>query len=233
MIMYGTTMFLVEVLGERRVSPRLWGTVGAFPGTYNLAAGMATSGAVTTWLRDLTGSSYQELTDLARDVPAGADGLLMLPYFAGERTPIFDPLARGVIAGLTLRHNAGHLYRAVLEATALGVRHNIEAIRAAGGRADRLVAVGGGTTGGLWTQIVSDVVGQEQIIPTYTIGAAYGDAFLAGLATGAVSPDGPAWNPPAGRVLPDPAVREIHNRSYAGYLELYQSTKAIVHGLAG
>lgn len=93
---------------------------------------MATSGAVTSWLRDLFGSDdYQQLLGLAEESGPGAGGLLMLPYFAGERTPITDPRARGVIAGLTLSHTRGDLYRAALEGTAYGVRHNIEAIEAA------------------------------------------------------------------------------------------------------
>jgi xylulokinase len=231
MIMYGTTMFLVEVLAERRSSPMLWGTVGVEPGTYNLAAGMATSGAVTAWLRDLTGGSYAELTKAAEVAGRGAEGLLMLPYFAGERTPLFDPEARGVVAGLTLRHGPGHLYRAALEATAFGVRHNLEAMREAGGSARRLVAVGGGTRGGLWTQIVSDVIGRPQVLPTYTIGACYGDALLAGRAAGLVT-DPAAWNPPASTIEPDPDAATAYDELYRLYRSLYPATATVVHDLA-
>ncbi|WP_344886442.1 FGGY-family carbohydrate kinase [Nonomuraea antimicrobica] len=228
MLMYGTTMFLVEVLAERAVSPRLWGTVGVSPGTYNLAAGMATSGAITGWLRDLTGASFEALTAAAAQVGRGAEGLLMLPYFAGERTPLFDPKARGTIVGLTLRHGPGHLYRAALEATAFGVRHNLSAMRAAGGAGSRLVAVGGGTRGGLWTKIVSDVLQQEQFLPAQTVGAAYGDAMLA--AGGVGSPvDG--WNPVTSVVSPDPAAAEEYGRLYELYLDLYRSTAHIAHAL--
>jgi xylulokinase len=124
MLMYGTTMFLVNTVPELVTSPSLWGTVGALPDTRNLAAGMATSGAITNWLRELFGSlDYAELIKLADRSGPGANGLLMLPYFAGERTPVMDPEARGMIAGLTLSHTRGDLYRAALEATALGVRH--------------------------------------------------------------------------------------------------------------
>ncbi|MGH2541994.1 MAG: FGGY-family carbohydrate kinase, partial [Ardenticatenaceae bacterium] len=134
MLMYGTTMFLVEVVQKSQPHPGLWGTAGLFPGTYSLAAGMATSGALTAWLKEITGNlSYETLVQEAAEVPAGADGLVVLPYFAGERTPIFDPQARGVICGLTLRHGRGHLYRALLEATGYGVRHIFEAMRDAGG----------------------------------------------------------------------------------------------------
>ncbi|MBE1582450.1 FGGY-family carbohydrate kinase [Nonomuraea angiospora] len=229
MLMYGTTMFLVEVLASRAVSPQLWGTVGVSPGTYNLAAGMATSGAVTGWLRDLTGASFESLTAEAAAVGRGAEGLLMLPYFAGERTPLFDPDARGTLIGLTLRHGRGHLYRAALEATAFGVLHNLEAMRAAGGSAKRLVAVGGGTKGGLWTRIVSDVLQQEQVLSTHTVGAAFGDAMLAARACG-VSAAG--WNPVASVVEPDPAAAEDYTRLYGLYRDLYDSTAHIAHELA-
>ncbi|MGW3350296.1 FGGY-family carbohydrate kinase [Nonomuraea rubra] len=229
MLMYGTTMFLVEVLASRAASSRLWGTVGVDPGTYNLAAGMATSGAITAWLRDLTGASFEELTAEAAAAGRGAEGLLMLPYFAGERTPLFDPDARGTIVGLTLRHGRGHLYRAALEATAFGVLHNLEAVRAAGGSAKRLVAVGGGTRGGLWTQIVSDVLQQPQVVPSHTVGAAFGDAMLAARSAG-LSPDG--WNPPAHVVTPDPEAAETYTRLYGLYRDLYRSTSHISHALA-
>ncbi|WP_346167311.1 FGGY-family carbohydrate kinase [Streptomyces javensis] len=115
--MYGTTMFLVAtVTGQSRV-PELWSTVGAFPGTRSLAGGMATSGAVTEWLRGLFGSpDHAVLLAEAAESGVGVRGLTMLPYFAGERTPIADPEARGVIAGLTAEHTRGDLYRAAQEA---------------------------------------------------------------------------------------------------------------------
>jgi xylulokinase len=231
MLMYGTTMFLIEVLSERRTWPALWGTVGAFPGTYNLAAGMATSGAVTDWLRQLSGASFDELTEEARAAGRGAEGLIMLPYFAGERTPLFDADARGLIVGLTLRHRRGHLYRAALEGTAFGVRHNLETMRSAGGVDRRLVAVGGGTRGGLWTQIVTDVLQRPQALPAQTIGACYGDALLAGMAVGLVSDVG-AWNPIASVVEPDPAAAGRYGELYRIYRDLYPATRGAMHVLA-
>ena len=230
MVMYGTTMFLIEVLASRRTWPGLWGTVGVTPGTYDLAAGMATSGAVTDWLRRLTGTAYEELIEEARAAGPGAGGLVMLPYFAGERTPLFDPDARGLVLGLTLDHGRGHLYRAALEGTAFGVRHNLEAMRAAGGEARRLVAVGGGTRGGLWTRIVSDVLGRPQVLPSVTVGACYGDALLAARAAGLS--DGADWNPPAATVEPDPAAGALYERLYGVYRDLYPATRDAAHALA-
>jgi xylulokinase len=231
MVMYGTTMFLIQVLAEPKPHPGLWTTSGVFPGTRSLAAGMATSGAITDWLRKLVAGDFATLVAEAAEVPAGSRGLLMLPYFAGERTPIFDPDARGVVAGLTLGHGRGELYRAALEGTAYGVRHNLEAMRSSGGAARRLVAVGGGTQGGLWTQIVSDVTGSEQIIPNETIGACLGDALLAAVATG-VDVDPEAWNPADHVVRPDPDRAARYADYYRHYRDLYPATEKVAHFLA-
>lgn len=231
MVMYGTTMFLVNVAADPRPHRGLWTTSGAMPGTFSLAAGMATSGSVTDWLRRLVGGDFAELTAAAATVPAGSRGLLLLPYFAGERTPIFDPEARGVIAGLTLAHGPAELYRAALEGIAYGVRHNLETMATARGSIERLVAVGGGTKGGLWTQIVSDVTNQPQDIPSHTIGACLGDAMLAAHGLG-LDVDLSAWNPVTATVRPDPARAEAYDAFYRHYRELYPATSDVAHFLA-
>ncbi|OKK09082.1 FGGY-family carbohydrate kinase [Streptomyces sp. CB02400] len=231
MLMYGTTMFLIHTVPEPLTSPSLWGTVGALPGTRNLAGGMATSGAVTNWLRDLfADADHTGLTRLATESGPGANGLLMLPYFSGERTPVMDPDARGVIAGLTLSHTRGDLYRAALEATGFGVRHNIEGIEAAGGDIRRVVAVGGGTQGALWTQIVSDITGRPQELRTVTIGASYGGALLAAQLVTDVSIDD--WNPVRETVTPRAEHTGRYDELYALYRRLYPDTMATVHALA-
>ncbi|MDR2997728.1 MAG: sugar kinase, partial [Microbacterium sp.] len=233
MLMYGTTMFLVATGEHTLRTPSMWTTAGAFAGTRNLAGGLSTSGALTAWLKDLAAADYPQLLAEAEASGAGARGLLMLPYFAGERTPIQDPDARGVIAGLTLEHGRGDLYRAALEATALGVRHNVETMRAAGADIRRIVAVGGGTQGRLWLQIVSDVTGLVQEVPKTTIGASYGAAFLAAVAV--ADGDVPLitdWNPVTDRIEPDPSVREAYDALFDRYLRLYVGTKDVVHELA-
>jgi xylulokinase len=232
MLMYGTTMFIIEVLKEPLHHPGLWGTTGILPETHNLAAGMATSGALTGWLKGISGDlSYEELTREAAAVPPGSDALVVLPYFAGERTPIFDPKARGLISGLTMSHGRGHLYRAMLEATAYGVRHIFEYMREAGGGGKRLVAVGGGTKGGLWTQIVSDVTGRPQDLPEQTIGAAYGDALLAARAVGLAGPD-TDWSTISTTVEPNEENRGLYDELYGIYRELYPATREASHRLA-
>ncbi|WP_433803379.1 FGGY-family carbohydrate kinase [Actinomycetospora sp. CA-084318] len=229
MVMYGTTMFLVQTAPAPARHETLWSTRGLAPGSFTTAAGMATGGAVTTWLRDLVGGDHAALTAAAGEVPAGADGLLLLPYFAGERTPVFDPDARGVLIGLTTQHEAPALYRAALEGIAHGVRHNLAAFPAPD---PRLVAVGGGTAGGVWTQIVSDVTGLPQDVPADTTGAALGDAWLAAVAVGA-GPDITTWNPVVGTVRPDPATRELHDAMHEHYRALYPATRETAHFLAG
>lgn len=231
MLMYGTTTFLVATTSEPVASRTLWPTSGAFPGSYTLAGGMAASGAITGWLRDLTGESdFTALLAEAVLSGPGAGGLVMLPYFAGERSPIADPSARGVIAGLTLSHTRGDLYRAALEAAAYGVRHHLETLEAAGLSPGRVMAVGGGTQHDLWPQIVSDVTGLTQQIPRSTVGASYGGAMLAArLAHGA---DTSAWNRTDHRCVPDPAHRARYDELYGLYRELYPATRDITHALA-
>ena len=237
MLMYGTTMFLVATGTETLRTPSMWTTVGAFAGTRNLAGGLSTSGALTGWLSALTDADYPTLLAEAEASGTGARGLLILPYFAGERTPILDPDARGVIAGLTLGHTRGDLYRAALEATAFGVRHNVETMRAAGADIRRIVAVGGGTQGRLWLQIVSDVTGLVQEVPRTTVGASYGAAFLAASAVA----DGPSpttspriedWNPIAETITPAPENAAAYDELFSLYLALYAGTRDVAHALA-
>lgn len=119
MVMYGTTMFFIHVTGAPVPDPRMWSTAYLLPGMYAIDGGMSTTGALTRWFRDTLGTpeleaeaaggpnAYAALADLAGAVPPGSDGLICLPYFAGERTPINDPDARGMYVGLTLTHTRG------------------------------------------------------------------------------------------------------------------------------
>ncbi|QKW13824.1 FGGY-family carbohydrate kinase [Verrucosispora sp. NA02020] len=230
MLMYGTTMFLTRTVTAPVVHPRLWATTGLFPGSFCVAGGTATSGAVVEWLRDLVGGTdYERLATEAAVVPAGADDLVVLPYFAGERTPLFDEKARGVVAGLTLDHGRGHLYRAVLEGIGYAVRHHLDEMAGLLTPPERVIAVGGGARP-LWTRIISDVTGQPQLVPEQTIGASYGDAYLAGLAVGLVDRDDD-WTRWAARVEPDPSTAAAYHRGYTAYRSLYPATRDIVHGM--
>jgi xylulokinase len=246
MIMYGSTLFLIHVTDHLVVNPRLWTGVYLFSGRWALSAGMATSGSITRWFRDEFSASekkaeaegglnaYAALASAAAQVPPGSQGLMVLPYFSGERTPVNDPLARGVIAGLTIAHSRKHVYRAILEGVAYGLAHNLEVIHETGATTTRAVAVGGGTKNELWLQMVSDVTGIEQFVPAQTIGAAYGDAFLAGLGIGMLGkPDEiKSWVKPSRVIKPDPAARDVYASYYREYRRLYPILKEQMHTLA-
>ena len=238
MIMYGSTTFFILIEEEPHPDPRVWTTAGAFKGQYALAAGMSTTGSLTRWFRDQFArdlpedSAYRELFDGAQRVRPGAEGLLLLPYFSGERTPINDPLAKGILAGLTLAHTRDHIYRAVLEGVALGIRDNIEAFQSIGAPIERIMAVGGGAQSRTWPQIVSDAGQVTQHLPGITLGASYGDAYLAGLSVGLVEPGSiGSWNPPQTTIQPDEEHYPLYDERYRQYQALYRSTRDIVHEL--
>jgi xylulokinase len=207
---------------------------------------MSTAGSLTRWFRDVLGqpevageaaggpNAYAALAELAASAPPGANGLLMLPYFAGERTPLHDPDARGVIAGLTLGTTRADLYRALLEAVGYGIRHNIDAMRAEGITAQRILAVGGGTQNPLWMQMVSSSAGVEQHIPRQQIGAAYGDAMLAAVGVGVFPSTAAAakWVESERVVRPDETMRAVYEQYYPHYRALYEATASTVHALS-
>lgn len=231
MLMYGSTMFLVQIIDEYHSDPALWTTAGVETGSLALAAGTSTAGSLIGWLQGVTGgASFDELMTEARRVPAGSEGLLVLPYFAGERTPVFDPRARGVVAGLTLRHGRGHMFRAAYEGISFGIRQILERFDDAHS-ATRTVAVGGGLRSPIWAQAVSDITGRPQLVPEQTIGASYGDALLAAIGVGLVPPD-TDWAKMAREITPDPRNRDLYEGLYATWRELYPATRSQVHRLA-
>lgn len=232
MVMYGTTMFLIGEVDRLTSHPGVWATAGVRPGSYSIAATLPTSGALTGWLSGITSADFPTLLAEADRAGPGANGLLLLPHFAGERTPDFDPNMRGMIAGLTLAHTRGDLYRAILEGIGLGVRQLLAALaEAAPLDAPRLVAVGGGTQGGLWTQVVSDVTGMPQELPAETIGACLGDAMLAASAVG-MTEDASAWNPIQSVIAPDPGTTQMYDELFDAYLSLAVQTRNVAHRLA-
>ena len=246
MLMYGSTAFLLLLVEQRISHPDLWTTAGAFGGSYGLTGGMATAGAATTWFRDRFAAdllaaeraggddAYAALAAEAADAPVGARGVVFLPYLSGERTPLHDPDARGLLAGLSLRASRGDLYRAVLEGVAFGIRHNLETMRETGAPVRRVLAIGGGAKNPLWLRIVSDVTGLTQHTTERALGAAYGDAFRAGLAVGLIERADLArhWVRMAGTVEPDRANRAEYDEAYADYRALYSSTVETSHRLA-
>ncbi|WP_432537225.1 FGGY-family carbohydrate kinase [Kineococcus arenarius] len=232
MVMYGTTTFFVAVTDGPRSHPALWGTAGVRPGQSTLAAGTASTGAAAEWWRETAGSpDVADLVAEAAAAPPGANGLLALPYFAGERTPFADADARGALLGLTLRSTRGEVHRALLEATAFSVRHNLEVIEASGAGVRRVVGVGGGTASGLWPQIVSDATGRAQELPAERIGASYGDAKFAAVALGALDVDA-TWNSVGTLTEPDPVAGEVYAELYPAYRRLHEATADLQHRLS-
>ena len=247
MIMYGSTAGFYLPLKKPQPTEEFWLLAGAVKDQVAFGGGLATSGAATTWFRNQFGhdllmaetetgmNAYAALALEAASSPPGANGLLMLPYLSGERTPFFDPKARGIFAGLSLSHTRGDLYRALLEGTAFAIRMNIEAMRKAGADLDQVIAVGGGTLNDLWLQIVSDVTGISQIVPEQTIGACYGDAFLAGLAVGAVESIEilkQVWVKNNKVIKPDAAKKKLYDQHYQLFRDLFRQSIETVHKLA-
>jgi xylulokinase len=166
---------------------RLHAFCHAVPGRWHLMGVMLSAAGSLRWLRDTIapGATYDDLVAAAASVPAGSDGVVFLPYLSGERTPHPDPLARGAFVGLTVRHDARHLTRAVLEGVAFGLRDSLELIRGSGAPPIReLRASGGGTRSDLWRSILADVLDTGIATVATSEGAAFGAALLAGVGAG-------------------------------------------------
>jgi len=236
MLMYGSTVFIIQIAAQRLHDPRLWHAPWLFPGQHAAMAGLATSGTLTHWFRDQFArelpleSAFATLAAEAEASPPGAKGLICLPHFSGERTPLHDPQARGAFFGLNLTHTRGDLYRAVLEGIACATRHITDTCAEAGAPPRRVLAVGGGTKNRPWLQATSDLAGLDQILCRTTTGAAYGDAWLAAAAVG--RPAGPAsWNPEAARITAH--ALPAYARLYPLYRRLYAQTRDIAAELEG
>ncbi len=151
---------------------------------------MAALGASVDWLREdvLRGSiDAAALLAEAASVPAGAGGLVFLPYLAGERAPLFDEAARGAFIGLTLATGRAELARAVLEGAAFAMRSLAEPLAAAGAPIRELRPAGRRTPGDAWARIKADVLGVPVGIPSVGESAVVGAAILAAAGVGAVA----------------------------------------------
>ena len=232
MMMYGSTIFIILRSKWQVSDPRIWYAPWLFKGEHASMAGLATSGTLTHWFRDQLAReldpaiAFPELAEEAASSPPGANGLLMLPYFSGERTPIHDVHAKGAIFGLNLTHTRGDIYRALIEGIAHGTRHVTDTFAELGQSPSRLLAVGGGTQNALWLQATSDITGIDQVVCTKTTGASYGDAFLAALAVGLVErKDISKWNPVAQTISAHPTP--TYDKAHGLFRKLYNQTKDI------
>ncbi len=232
MMMYGSTIFIIQVTSDPVRDPRLWYAPWLWPGMHASMAGLATSGTLTHWFRDqfAATTSFGDLAAEAEASPKGAKGLICLPYFSGERTPIHDAQAKGAFFGLDLTHTRGDLFRAVLEGIASGTAHVLDTYRDLHAFPNRILAVGGGTRNAVWLQATSDISGAGQIVCEKTIGASYGDAFLAATAVGKAMPEEIVeWNPVARTIRPEPVAAYL--RQYPLFKRLYTQTRDIAHEL--
>ena len=224
MIMYGSTTFMITLTKDRIADSRLWYAPWLFPDQHASMAGAGTSGTLTHWFRDqlakeLGDTAFEQLALEAADSPPGANGLVFLPYFSGVLTPLHDAAARGSWFGLTLTHTRGDMYRALLEGIAMGTHHIVETFAQLGHKPERFVAVGGGIMNTVWSQSTSNCCNQTQEVAGKTIGASYGDAFLAALAIGDVElNDINQWNPVVRRIEP----QQKYPKRPASYLTLHQ-----------
>ena len=244
--MYGTTGVVFSVVEALREPEGLWSGPFVFEDTYHAGGGMATSGAILRWFRDELADAerrradeegvdpYELLDDQAAAVDPGSDGLVLLPYFSGERTPIMDDAARGSLVGLTLQHTKGHLFRAILEGVGYGFRHHVEAMDEVGIGVDVVRAIGGGARSPLWRGIVSDVTGVSQEYVADPLGSPLGDAFLAGYGTGVFEDVErvEAEIEITGTTEPDPEVGRVYDDYYEVYRDLYPQVRDSMHRLA-
>lgn len=209
-----------------RPDPRLFLDHHLRPGQWLSNGCMAASGSVLKWLaREVMGGidDYATLDRAAATLPPGADGLVLLPYFLGEKTPLHDPHARGTLIGLGLHHGRAHLWRAALEAVAFGFRHHLDVIAEIGLPVRRVVASDGGATSDVWLQLCADVLGHTVTRIDDHPGSCLGAAFTAGIGTGAIG----TWDAidrycrPGRGFTPDPTARAAYDRHYPLWREAY------------
>lgn len=211
------------------------------PGAWHMMAVTLSAGGAFGWLRNTlrqTGASnlsYDDLTAAAAQVPAGAEGLIFLPYLSGERTPHLDPLARGAFVGLTTRHGIGHMARAVMEGVTFSLRDGIEIMRELGVPTTDVRATGGGGKSPLWRQMQANIYNAPVSTLAAEEGPAYGAALLAGVGTGHFADVNDAVTRCVRVVAttqPDPAMVAKYDQIYAIYRTMYSHLSADMHALA-
>ena len=206
---------------------------------WHLMGVMLSAAGSLRWFRDTftPGMGYDELLAPAGKITPGCEGLIFLPYLTGERTPYPDPLARGALVGLTIRHGHAHMARAVLEGVAFGLRDSMELVKGSGlGAIHQVRLSGGGAKSALWRQILADVMNCELVTVNVTDGASYGAALLAGVGAGLWSSVPEACKATvkvANPTYPQSACVDAYQKVYPIYRALYPALKPAFQSLAG
>jgi xylulokinase len=239
LIKFGGAGDVLLATAEPRPDPRLFLDFHVVPGLYMPNGCMVASGSLLNWFvatlareqhaaaEECGERAHARLDALAAAVPPGSEGLVLLPYFLGEKTPIQDPAARGTLVGLGLHHGQGHLWRAFLEAVAYGFRHHADVATEIGYPVARVIASDGGTRSAVWMQIAADVLGRPVQLLAGHPGSCLGVAYVAGVAIGAL----PSWGEmgrfvrPGRLVEPNPAAAATYDEGYAAYRALYAALK--------
>lgn len=222
--------------------PRLILGAHVVPGRWLLQGGTVGGGGVMRWLEREFGawerehasalgqSSFDQLGTLAAAVPAGSEGLIFLPYMAGERTPLWDPEAKGVFYGLDFSKTRGHIIRAGMEGVAFSLRHNLEVAEQAGAEVNELCATGGAANSVIWTQIKADVTRKSIVVPASDTATTWGAAILGGIGVGLFDSYEVAVRGSVHHVRrhePNPANAAIYDERYETYRKLYPALKNI------
>ena len=234
--MTGQSTVLLICSDEPYLGEELIPLVHGVPGQYLVVGALVASGGSLRWFRDQLGEAerlaapllgvdpFDLLSQEAAASPAGANGVIFLPYMFGERSPIWDSAARGVFFGLSLATKKADLVRAIMEGAAFGLRHNAETAAGSGFEIARLACVGGGARSAVWNQIKADVLQVPIRLPRTATGAPLGDALAAGVATGVYA----SFEEAVRRVVrverefaPDPALRARYDALYQVYVGLY------------
>jgi xylulokinase len=187
----------------------------------------ACSGSLLKWAKkEFSLPEFSEMDSRASCIAPGSDGIVILPYFLGEKTPIFNTDARGVIFGLALSHTVNHIYRALLEAIAYSSRHHIEVFHELGLPVRRVFITTGGSKTTVWKSIMADVTGYDLTYVVNNQGSSAGAALLAGIGAGLME-EGITLAQERLTFFCNRANCRIYDESYKLYRALYENLKTL------
>jgi xylulokinase len=205
----------------------------AVPGAWHAMGVMLSAAGSLQWARDTfaPGVSFGELMAEAEAAPAGAGGIVFLPYLSGERTPHADPDARGALVGLSASHTRGHIMRAVLEGVAFGLADSFDLLRDLGVEATVARASGGGARSDFWLRICASVLGVPVCRMAVDEGSAFGAAMLGGIAGGMFSGVDEAVEAcvrVSDQIDPEPMWTEVYAERRQRFIALYPALKGVL-----